>query len=280
MELMENMELLLWDGLPTHPSPQHTSVEDDLPINSPSSSLQQSPLSPTLYNYNNNLKDLDFVQKTDNTDDDIDWYEESVNLELFTSDPLSDLSRPYTPTSQEFLNQLIDDNSELTEDFNDQFASILSSIPVTLDDDFLFSSAVSMDAEDADGNLSEQIIDSLLIGDLQSAQNSINQDQEVKAVITKSQAKPRISKSQKAKKKKATKLEKSLRKKEQNKTAATRYREKKKLLAAVVMSEESELSLINEQLKTEKKDLQKEINIVKSLLLSILNNSKKYKNKK
>ena len=99
--------------------------------------------------------------------------------------------------------------------------------------------------------------------------------------FSRSQPKPRISKAQKAKKKKATKLEKSLRKKEQNKTAATRYREKKKLLAAVIINEESELSKINEQLQTEKKDLQKEINIVKSLLLTILKNSKKYnKNKK
>ena len=111
----------------------------------------------------------------------IDWYEESVNLELFNSDPLSDLSRAYTPTSQEFLNQLIDDNAELTNDFNEQFTSILSSIPITLDENFLLNeddlpSTVLMDTED--DILSEQIIDSLLIGDLKAAQNSINQHQE------------------------------------------------------------------------------------------------------
>lgn len=60
--------------------------------------------------------------------------------------------------------------------------------------------------------------------------------------------------------------DKKVRKKEQNKNAATRYRQKKKQEIKEIQGEERELADHNEKLKTQVKDLQREIGYLKGLM--------------
>ncbi|XP_020285020.1 activating transcription factor of chaperone-like isoform X2 [Pseudomyrmex gracilis] len=64
--------------------------------------------------------------------------------------------------------------------------------------------------------------------------------------------------------------DKKVRKKEQNKNAATRYRQKKKQEIKEIQGEERELADHNEKLKTQVKDLQREIGYLKGLMRDLL----------
>ncbi|KAJ3660318.1 hypothetical protein Zmor_004770 [Zophobas morio] len=61
-------------------------------------------------------------------------------------------------------------------------------------------------------------------------------------------------------------VDKKSRKKEQNKNAATRYRMKKKAEVEVILGEEKELSVKNEKLEGDIKDMQREIKYLKGLM--------------
>jgi len=239
------------------------------------------PASPTLYNnyllYDNDntaLKELDLGLELEL---DWDWCGSSDSDYLLSNndDPepsmlLSDDVTELNFHSTQFNS--ITEVAEAEEDLQLQFNSILSSIPIPT-----LTTTGSSDNVDVSISVSNSSIvpDSVQVESPASVEvnnpgpsGSRASGSKSKTTGTGRNTSKKSGTRGQAKKKNG--LDKVQRKKEQNKTAATRYREKKKIQAAVVLSAEAELDLANNELRTKKENLLREINIIKSCVRELV----------
>ncbi|CAG7833417.1 unnamed protein product [Allacma fusca] len=162
----------------------------------------------------------------------------------------------------------------------------------------------SVNSSDSEDEAQERTLDALLIGDFDTASaiypaaniisssNKSNSNEKSSSAITKASL-ALIKPERRGRKPSAAAsvgktwvnvTDKVIRKKEQNKTAATRYRQKKKLETLICLEQEKDMESQNDVLKDQKKDLEREIKLVKGLLRDVCakrraSNSKKASNK-
>lgn len=266
-----------------------TSLLDELITtsipSSPSSSISNDqPSSPTLYNnyllYDNDdtaLKELDLGLELEL---DWDWCGSSDSDYLLSNndDPEPSMILSDEVTELNFHTAQFDsinEVAEVEEELQLQFNSILSSIPIPT----LTTSGSSI-----------SVLNSSLVSDNESV---IKIESPAAIVEASNQPGPSGSRASGSKSKntgtgrntskksgtrgqakKKNGLDKVQRKKEQNKTAATRYREKKKIQAAIVLNTEAELDSANNELRTKKENLLREINIIKSCVRELIRANK------
>jgi len=195
--------------------------------------------------------------------------EESVSL-VESASPEHELPEDaYTLEFQAILDSLPGSKFELLQEDVVLFQEDSSSDGMEYED--ISQSAAESDAED----VSEKILDALLVGNLAQAEGFMRRNDSFLSLSGSTVSAPAIPAARKPsvpvrKPRLGPKTDKALRKKEQNKSAATRYREKKKMEMSLVSLKEEELSEVNADLQKSKDDLEREISIVKKLLKEII----------